>query len=188
MLYRELKLAGAFIIEPERFEDARGFFALIWSRSSFKERGLEPELAECNLSFNCKRGTLRGMHYQATPHEQVKLVRCTRGSIYDVIIDLRAASPTFKEWVGVELTADNYRMLYIPKGFGHGFQTLQDETEVFYQMSEVYVPESGGGVRWNDPAFDIAWPQPDGAIINQRDATYPDFAFPGQLQQREFKR
>jgi dTDP-4-dehydrorhamnose 3,5-epimerase len=173
MIFRETKLAGAFIVEPERFEDERGFFAHLWSEREFAERGLEPRLVECSISFNRKRGTLRGLHYQAAPDGQAKLVRCSMGSIYDVILDLRAGSPTFKEWVGVELNAENRLMLYIPKDFAHGFQTLADDTEVFYQMSNVYAPHSARGVRWNDPAFDIHWP-PDERIILERDRNYPD--------------
>lgn len=175
MIFKETKLQGAFIVELEKFEDERGFFAHSWSERKFAEHGLDPRVAECSISFNRKRGTLRGMHYQAAPHGQVKLVRCSRGAIYDVIIDLRTGSPTFKQWVGVELTSENRRMLYIPKDFAHGFQTLDDETEVFYQMSDAYAPESGRGVRWNDPAFGIAWPEAAAIIINERDRTYPDF-------------
>lgn len=175
MVFKETKLAGAFIIELERFEDERGFFAHSWSARQFAERGLVSRLVECSISFNRKRGTVRGMHYQAAPHGQTKVVRCTMGSIYDVIIDLRAASLTFKQWVGVDLTAGNRLMLYIPKDFAHGFQTLEDETEVFYQISDIYVPESGRGVRWNDPAFGISWPEAAEIILNDRDRTYPDF-------------
>jgi dTDP-4-dehydrorhamnose 3,5-epimerase len=173
MIFTATKLSGAFTIELTKFEDERGFFAHTWSENQFTEQGLDPRLVECSISFNSKRGTLRGMHYQAAPHGQVKIVRCTKGAIYDVIIDLRAASPTFKQWVGVELTAENHSMLYVPKGFAHGFQTLEDASEVFYQMSEVYAPESGRGVRWNDPAFKIAWPEPV-SLVNERDRTYPD--------------
>ena len=174
MLFTETKLNGAFIIELERFEDTRGFFALSWSAEEFARRNLESQLAECNISQNNKKGTLRGMHYQAHPHGQTKLVRCTMGAIYDVAIDLRASSPTFKQWVGVELSAKNRRMLYIPKGFAHGFQTLEDDSEVFYQMSSPYKPDSGRTVRWDDPAFAINWP-PDDRIINDRDRLCPDF-------------
>jgi dTDP-4-dehydrorhamnose 3,5-epimerase len=178
MIFSETKLAGAFLIELEKFEEERGFFARSWSEREFAERGLESRLAECNISFNKKKGTLRGMHYQAAPHGQVKVVRCTLGSIYDVIIDLRIGSPTFKQWVGVELSAANRRMLYIPKDFAHGFQTLEDATEVFYQMSDYYFPENGRGVRWNDPAFGIGWPELDRMTIADRDRDYPDFASP----------
>ncbi len=173
MIFTETKLKGAFIIEPEKLEDERGFFARTWCQREFLTRRLNGRLVQCNVSFNKQRGTLRGMHYQAPPHEEAKLVRCTRGSIYDVIIDLRPASSTFKQWVAVELTADNRRMIYIPEGIANGFQTLEDNSEVFYQMSEFYAPESARGVRWNDPAFAIQWPEAQ-RIISQRDQNYPD--------------
>lgn len=174
MIFREEKLKGLFLIELERYEDERGFFALSWSEQSFSEHGLNPRLVECNISFNRKKGTLRGVHYQAAPHAQVKLVRCTRGRIYDVALDLRPDSETFKQWVAAELTADNHRALYIPEGFAHGFQTLEDDTEILYQMASAYVPGSDRGVRWNDPAFGIDWPPAERIIIN-RDQQYPDF-------------
>ena len=172
MIFVETRLKGAFIIEPERIEDERGFFARTWCQHEFEARGLNARLAQCNISFNTMKGTLRGMHYQIAPHEETKLVRCTMGAIYDVIVDLRPASPTFKQWEAVELTAGNRRMLYIPGGFAHGFQTLGDETEVFYQMSEFYHPGSSRGARWNDPAFGIAWPLTI-STISQRDRSYP---------------
>lgn len=178
MIFKEAKLAGAFVVEQELFEDERGFFARSWSEREFAARGLDARLVECNISFNHRQGTLRGMHFQNAPHAQAKLVRCTTGAIYDVIIDLRRESETFRQWLGVELTAANRRMLYVPAGFAHGFQTLADETEVFYQMSDVFAPECAGGVRWNDPAFGIEWPEVgDGRerIINARDRDYPDF-------------
>jgi dTDP-4-dehydrorhamnose 3,5-epimerase len=175
MIFTETKLEGAYLVDLERFEDERGFFALSWSAEEFAARGLESKLAECNVSFNRKKGTLRGMHYQTAPHGQVKLVRCTRGAIFDVIIDLRANSPTFKQWAGAELTANNHRALYVPMDFAHGFQTLEDDSEVFYQMSTPYVPGSGRGVRWDDPAFGIDWPQ-DERIIIERDNQYPNFS------------
>lgn len=174
MRITETKLKGAVLVEVERFEDERGFFARTWSQREFAAHGLNPRLVECNISFNKKKGTLRGMHYQAAPHGQAKLVRCTAGAIYDVIIDLRRESPTFKQWVAVELTAHNRLMLYIPEEFAHGFQTLSDDTEVLYQMSEFYAPESARGVRWDDPAFGIEWP-PDERTIIARDQQYPDF-------------
>jgi len=152
----------------------RGFFARTWSQQEFLGLGLDENLVECNISFNKQKGTLRGMHYQAEPHGQVKVVRCTRGAIFDVIIDLRPESSTFKRWVSIELSAENHRMLYVPRGFAHGFQTLRDNTEVLYQMSSYYEPESGRGVRWNDPAFGIDWPSVERIIID-RDQAYPDF-------------
>lgn len=173
-MFTETKLPGAFIIDPQRFEDVRGFFALSWSETEFAERGLNPRLVECNISFSRKKGTLRGMHYQRAPRAQGKLVRCTSGAIYDVIIDLRAESPVFKQWLAVELTADQRRMLYVPEGFAHGFQTLADDVEVFYQMTDVYAPECARGVRWDDPAFGIEWPA-DERIILPTDNEYPDF-------------
>ncbi len=174
MIFRPTDLPGAVIIEPEKREDERGFFARTWCQREFTEHGLNPRVVQCSVSFNLRKGTLRGMHYQAAPFPEAKLIRCTRGAIYDVIIDLRPESPTFKRWVAVELAADNHRMLYIPEGFAHGFQTLEDQTEVFYQMSEFYAPESARGVRWDDPAFHIAWP-PGERIISERDRSYPDF-------------
>ncbi len=175
MIFNETRLRGAYVIEPERREDERGFFALTWSRGEFERRGLNPSLVECNVSYSAKRGTLRGMHYQAWPHAQAKLVRCTRGAIYDCVIDLRDGSETFGEWFGVELSAENRAQLYVPEGFAHGFQTLEEGSEVFYQMSSIYVPEASRGVRWDDPAFGITWPEADARVINERDRTYPDF-------------
>lgn len=175
MIFTELTLSGAYMIEPELHVDERGFFARLWCQEEFAARGLETRLVQCSLSHNRKAGTLRGMHYQVAPYEEVKIVRCTRGAIFDVIIDLRPDSPTSGRHCGVELTALNRKMLYIPRGFAHGFQTLDDDTEVTYQMSEVYHPASARGVRWNDPAFGIAWPPAEPRIIAQRDATYPDF-------------
>jgi dTDP-4-dehydrorhamnose 3,5-epimerase len=170
----ETKLKGAFLVEPELLEDERGFFARTWSYREWAAQGLDDRLLECNVSFNKLAGTLRGMHYQTEPFAQPKLVRCTAGSIYDVAVDLRPDSPTHKEWLGFELSAENRRSLYVPAGFAHGFQTLSDATEVLYQMSEVYAPECARGVRWNDPAFGIEWPR-EVAVINERDAGYPDY-------------
>ena len=174
MIFTETKLKGAFVIDPEKLEDERGFFARTLCRREFEAHGLNPNLVQCNISFNKKSGTLRGMHYQTKPYEEAKLVRCTKGAICDVIIDLRSYSPSFKQWVRVELTADNHKILYIPEGFAHGIQTLEDNTEVFYQMSEFYTPSYARGVRWNDPAFGIQWP-PAERIISERDQSYPDF-------------
>jgi len=174
MIFIETKLKGAFIIEPEPLEDERGFLARTFDQKELEAHGLNPRVVQCNISFNKKKGILRGMHYQIAPYEEAKLVRCTRGAIYDVIIDLRPESPTFKQWIAVELTAENRRMLYVPEGFAHGFQTLEDNTEVFYQMSEFYHPECARGVRWDDPVFGIEWPD-DERIISARDQQYPDF-------------
>jgi len=176
MIFAETALPGAFIVEPERLEDERGFFARTWSADELRSRGLNPRLVECSLSFNRRKGTLRGMHYQTRPYEEAKLVRCTLGAIYDVVVDLRPSSPTFKKWIAAELTADNRRMLYVPEGVAHGFQTLVDDSEVFYQISQGYSPAHARGVRWNDPAFGIVWPDSGGEpIMTERDRTYPDF-------------
>lgn len=174
MIFLETGLAGAVLIEPERQEDARGFFARTWCQREFTDHGLNARLVQCNVSFNKKRGTLRGMHYQVAPHEEAKLVRCTRGSLYDVMIDLRPASPTFKKHVGVVLTDQSRKMLYVPEGCAHGFQTLEDETEMFYQMSEFYAPDCARGLRWDDPAFGIRWPLEE-RTMSERDRSYPDF-------------
>ncbi|MCP5005006.1 MAG: dTDP-4-dehydrorhamnose 3,5-epimerase [Planctomycetes bacterium] len=168
MIFKETKLKGAFIIEPERREDERGFFARTWCENEFEANRLRTKWVQCNISFNKKRGTLRGMHFQKAPHEETRLVRCTMGAIYDVIVDLRPESKTFKQWLSVELTASNRKMFYIPEGFAHGFVTLENDTEVFYQMSEFYAPECASGVRWNDPAFEILWPI-DVMVISEKD-------------------
>lgn len=175
MIFTETKLKGAFLIEPERLKDERGFFARIWCQKEFADQGLDPGLVQCSISFNDRRGTLRGLHYQAEPYSEAKVVRCTMGAIYDVILDLCPDSPTFKQWWATELTAANRRMLYLPKGFAHGFQTLEDETEVSYQMSEFYHPEHRRGIRWNDPEFGFVWPQTDERIMSAQDRSYSDF-------------
>lgn len=177
MIFTETKLKGAYVIEPERLEDERGFFARTFSREEFEAHGLNPNLVQHSISFNKKEGTLRGMHYQVKPYEEAKLVRCTMGSIYDVILDLRPDSPTFKKWMAVELTANNRRMLFIPEGLSHGFQTLDDNTEVFYQMTRAYHPESARGVRWNDPRFGIQWPEVQDRIISEKDLNHADFIY-----------
>jgi dTDP-4-dehydrorhamnose 3,5-epimerase len=174
MIFLETRLKGAFIIEPERREDERGYFARTWCKQEAEAHRLKPTWVQCNTSFNLKRGTLRGMHYQTAPHVESKLIRCTRGAIYDVIIDLRPASPSFKRWISIELSAQNSKMIYVPEGFAHGFLTLADHTEVFYQMSEFYVAEYASGVRWNDTAFGVLWPE-NVEVISQRDNQYPDF-------------
>ena len=174
MIFAETPLKGAFVIEPERSHDARGFFARTWCQHEMEAHGLNPRLVQCSISFNLRKGTLRGLHYQAAPHEEAKLIRCTRGSLYDVIVDLRRDSPTFLGHFAIVLGAGNRTMLYVPEGCAHGFQTLEDETEIFYQMTESYEPASARGVRWNDPVFGITWPDAD-RLINDRDRTYPDF-------------
>lgn len=184
MNFTETKLRGAFFIEPVRHEDERGFFARTWCRREFEERGLDAGLAQCGISYNRKKGTLRGMHYQNPPYSETKLVRCTRGAVYDVIIDLRPGSPTFGRWVAAELTETNRRILYVPQGFAHGFQTLGNDTEVAYQVSEFYHPEAAGGVRWDDPAFRISWPL-EVTVIAPRDRDYPDFRAPEPEAQGE---
>ena len=168
------ELPGVFIIEARQFPDERGFLATTWSAEEFKAHGLNSLMVQAIVSYSIRQGTLRGMHFQRAPFAQAKLVRCTRGAIYDVAIDLRPNSPTFKKWAAVELTAQNHRMFYIPEGFAHGFQTLADETEVFYQLSKGYTPEAAGGVRWDDPAFGIEWPDDERTIVS-RDRNYPDF-------------
>jgi dTDP-4-dehydrorhamnose 3,5-epimerase len=175
MRFIETNLRGAFRIEPERREDGRGFLARTFCTSEFAAHGLDTQIAQCNVSFNPRSGTLRGMHFQVPPHEEAKLLRCTRGSIYDAIVDLRPDSRTFRQYFGLKLSANTGNMLYIPKGFAHGFLTLEDDTEVFYQMSDAYVPEAGRGVRWDDPAFAIRWPLAVN-VISERDRTYPDFS------------
>jgi dTDP-4-dehydrorhamnose 3,5-epimerase len=172
VIFTELKLQGAFLIDIEKVDDERGFFARTWCQREFEANGLNSRLVQCSLSFNQKNGTLRGMHYQGAPYEEAKLVRCTRGAIYDVIVDLRRDSATYKQWVAVEITADSRRMVYVPEFFAHGFQTLVGETEVFYQMSEFYHPESTQGVLWNDPAFGIQWPPFKDRTISERDQAY----------------
>lgn len=174
MKFIETVLSGAYVIEPVLIADARGAFARTFCRDEFTAKGLNSDLIQCNISFNKVRGTLRGMHLQTEPHQEAKLVRCTQGGIYDVIIDLRRDSPTFTEWFAVELSAANRRMLYVPEGFAHGFLTLSDETEVLYQMSEFYHSECSTGVRWDDPAFSIEWLGTVNAI-SDRDQSFPDF-------------
>ena len=174
MKFVETELNGAFIVEPDRLVDERGFFARTWCRKEFEQHGLNSNVVQCNISFNRNKGTLRGMHYQAPPFEEAKLVRCTMGSIFDVIIDLRPNSKTFMQWIAIELTAENRKMIYIPEGFAHGFLTLEDDTEVFYQMSEFYAPGYTRGVRWNDTKFKIEWPD-DIRTISIKDKNFDDF-------------
>jgi len=169
-------LPGAWAIDIEPREDERGFFARSWCRREFAAHGLNPNVVQCNISFNRRKGTVRGMHFQISPHEEARVVKCTRGSVHDVIIDLRPGSETYRRWAGVDLTADNRRMLYVPEGFAHGFQTLEDDAEVLYLMSQFFAPEAARGVRWNDPAFAIRWPLP-ASVISERDRSYPDHIF-----------
>jgi dTDP-4-dehydrorhamnose 3,5-epimerase len=175
MIFRELNLPGAFVLEPERVEDERGFFARAFCREELAAHGLDPTVAQCSLSFNRRRGTLRGMHYQAAPAEEAKLVRCVRGAIHDVIVDVRPASPTLGRHAAARLDADNRLALYVPPGFAHGFQTLEDDTELYYQMSAAYSPEHARGFRHDDPELGIAWPLPV-SVISERDRTLPRFA------------
>ncbi len=174
MIFQATKIPGVFLVEPERLSDERGFFARTWCREAFINHGLNPDLAQCSVSFNAKCGTLRGMHFQKPPFAEDKLVRCTRGVIYDVALDLREDSPTYKQWFAAELSADNLCMLYIPKGCAHGFQTLVDATEVSYQISSVYQPGYSAGYRYNDPAFSITWPLPVGCM-SEKDLHWPSF-------------
>ena len=174
MLFVETELPGAYVIEIERRPDERGFFARTFCEREFEAHGLPQRFPQCNLSNNTRAGTLRGMHYQAAPLWEAKLVRCVRGAIYDVIIDLRPDSAARLRWIGVELSADNGRALFVPEGFAHGFLTLADQSDVFYHMSEFFRPEGARGLRWNDPRFDIRWPSAP-RVISERDATYPDF-------------
>jgi dTDP-4-dehydrorhamnose 3,5-epimerase len=178
LIFEETPLRGAFVIDLEPLADERGFFARTWCQREFEAHGLETRLVQCSVSFNNQAGTLRGLHYQATPFEEVKVVKCTSGAIFDVIVDLRSGSPTYAEHYSVILSSANRRMLYIPHGFAHGFQTLEQDTEVAYQMSQFYQPDFSRGVRWNDPAFGIVWPATENRSINDRDRTYPDFRHP----------
>lgn len=174
VIVSETGLGGAYVIDPELIEDERGFFARIWCQRELDAVGIKSRIVQCNISYNKKKGTLRGMHYQIDPAAEAKLVRCTMGAIHDVIIDLRENSPTYTKHYAVVLSAENRRTLYIPEGFAHGFQTLADDTEVFYQMSAYYSPQHARGVRWNDPLFGIVWPE-DERIISERDRQYPEF-------------
>ena len=174
MRFRETELPGVFAIRLEPISDERGFFARSWCQQEFADHGLNPKLVQCSISFNARKGTLRGIHYQVAPYAEAKVVRCARGAIYDVVVDLRPRSATFKNWIGVALTAENRDMIYVPEGCGHGFLTLENETEVFYQMSEVYNASAARGARWDDPAFRIVWPEKV-EVISERDRTYPNF-------------
>ena len=175
MNFIDTAVKDAFIIDIEKKTDDRGFFARTWCKKEFEEHGLQEDLVQANLSFNKRKGTLRGLHYQLSPYAESKLVRCTKGAIYDVIIDLRSHSPTFRHWIGVELTEDNYRMLYVPEGFAHGYQTLQDNSEVVYHVSQCYVPNAELGIRWDDPSFKIEWPITEERTISSKDQMWPNY-------------
>ena len=175
MIFIETKLKNAFIIEPERIEDHRGFFARAWCKNEFKKYGLNTRVVQCNLSFNKHQGTIRGMHYQESPHEETKIVRCTRGGIFDVIIDLRRESATYLRWIGVELTAENRKMIYVPEGFAHGYQTLENNTEVFYQTSQFFTPESERGLSWDDPTIAIEWRKFENPVISEKDRNWQEY-------------
>jgi dTDP-4-dehydrorhamnose 3,5-epimerase len=177
VLFRETPVAGVLVVEPERIEDERGFFARTFSSEEFADRGLDARVSQCSTSFNARAGTVRGLHYQSSPYGETKLVRCTRGAIYDVAVDVRPDSASYLHWFGSELSAENGRALFVPEGCAHGFQTLVDASEVFYQISTPYIPSAGRGVRWDDPAFAIDWPAPPlaGRTMSRRDAEYPNF-------------
>jgi dTDP-4-dehydrorhamnose 3,5-epimerase len=181
MITTETELYNAYIIDLKKKEDERGFFTRSFCEKKLLENGISFQIAQVNISYNDDKHTLRGMHYQADPYGEAKLVRCPKGAIFDVIIDLRVGSPTFMEWTGIELTEQNLRMLYVPEGFAHGFITLEDETEVVYLMSEFYKPEAGRGVRWNDPAFAIDWPATP-KVISDKDKSWPDFKKRHQIE------
>lgn len=174
MKFQETKLIGAYIIEPEKFSDERGFFARVWDQKIFDEIGLTSNISQCNISLTKKKGSIRGMHYQINPYEESKLVRCTQGGIFDVIIDLRTDSKTYLQWEGFELSSDNHKMLFVPEGFGHGFQTLVDNVEIFYQVSEFYTPNAEQGIRWNDEKFNISWPLIP-TVISKKDSSWLNY-------------
>ena len=174
MIFKELELKGAFLVEVKKIEDERGFFGRAWCKNEFVEHGLNPDFVQLNTSFSHKKGTVRGMHYQVDPYQEVKFIRCTRGKIWDVIIDLRPGSATFMKWAGNELSADNYRMVYVPENFAHGFITLEDNSEVYYPVSQFYTPGAERGIRFNDPAFNIVWPV-EVTMVSDKDRNHEDF-------------
>ena len=174
MIFTESKLKGVCLIEPEPVTDNRGFFARTFCREAFTERGMRIDFAQCSVSFNRSKGTLRGMHYQVEPYREAKVVRCTMGALYDVVVDMRPDSPTFRQWASFELSAENRHLVYVPEGFAHGFLTREDNTEVFYMITEFYHRKAARGVRWDDPAFGIEWPD-EVRVLSDRDAQYPDF-------------
>lgn len=175
MKFTATPLVGAYVVDLEKREDSRGYFARSWCQKEFEQQKLETQFVQCNLSYNKEKGTLRGMHFQLSPHQEVKFVRCVSGSIYDVIIDLRKDSATYCKWFGVELSSKSGRALYVPKGFAHGYVTLENDSEVFYQVSDFYEPSAERGVRWNDPVFGIQWPKVNQTLISPKDLALPDF-------------
>ncbi|BBO77671.1 dTDP-4-dehydrorhamnose 3,5-epimerase [Desulfosarcina widdelii] len=175
MKFEKTEIAGVVVIKLEKIQDPRGYFARTFCRREFETHGLSTSLVQANTALSHHKGTLRGMHYQAAPHGEAKLVRCIRGAIFDAVVDLRPASPSYCRWFGVELTEDNGRMLYFPEGLAHGYQTLQDDSEVAYMVSQFYTPEAEKGVRWNDPRFNIVWPIVDGVLLSDKDRQWPDF-------------
>jgi dTDP-4-dehydrorhamnose 3,5-epimerase len=174
VIFTETRLRGAFVVDIEPHDDERGFFARVWDGEEFAARGLDARVSQASIAYNHLAGTLRGLHYQVAPFAETKLVRCTRGAIWDVVVDLRRDSPTFLEWVGVELSAENRRTLYVPEEFAHGYQTLVDASEVWYQMSVPYAPAAARGLRWDDPRLAIEWPEVDYRVMSERDLTWPD--------------
>jgi dTDP-4-dehydrorhamnose 3,5-epimerase len=187
MIFRETGLDGAWLIEPDRVSDERGYFARTWCLDEFDRHGIDANFVQCSASYNERAGTLRGIHLQTAPFEEAKLIRCTRGRLFDVMVDLRQGSPTFGHWRGFELSADNSRIVYLPQGFGHGFQTVEDSTEVAYHITEFYQPNASAGVRWDDPDLAISWPMPDAPIISPRDASLPglrNFGAPARIPAR----
>jgi len=175
MIFKEARLEGAFIVEMEAIRDNRGFFARAWCQKEFEDHGLVSCFVQNNITYSARRGTLRGLHYQIPPHEEPKLVRCTQGAIYDVIVDLRPESPTYMQWLGMELTAENRKMIYMPGGFAHGYQILMDDTEVFYQVGTFYAPQYERGIRWDDPAFAIEWPINPPVVLSEKDKHWTDY-------------
>jgi dTDP-4-dehydrorhamnose 3,5-epimerase len=174
MIFKELELKGAYLVEVKKIEDERGFFGRAWCENEFLDHHLNPNFVQLNTSFSKKKGTIRGLHYQVDPYQEVKFIRCTRGSIWDVIIDLRPTSPTFMKWIGNELSADNYKMVYVPENFAHGFISLENNTEVYYPVTQFYVPGAERGLRWNDPAFNIQWPI-EVSMVSEKDSNHADF-------------
>jgi dTDP-4-dehydrorhamnose 3,5-epimerase len=175
MIFTETKLKGAWVIEIKKLEDDRGFFGRSWCRNEFEEHGLNGNICQINTSLTLNKGTIRGMHYQIDPYQETKFIRCTRGRIYDVIVDLRPASPTFMQWIGNELSADDYKMVYVPENFAHGFVSLEDYSEVYYPVTQFYAPGAERGIKWNDPALNIKWPV-EVKIVSEKDSTHPDFS------------